>query len=585
VAHPQLQHRRALLGHHAGADVHHRSDRVRARSTALSALPVAALLLLGWHRRWMSDDGFINVRVVDNVFRGHGPVFNPGERVEVGTSTLWLAVLAIGHALAPFTEISVVAVYAGLLASAAGLGLASWGAWQIARRDALVLPLGALVVAALPPFWDFATSGLETGLSFLWLGGCFALLARRWARLPADGLPPAYRAPWAAFVIGLGPLVRPDLALLAAALAVALLLQSRRSVRSWAGAAAVALAVPVAYEVFRAGYYGTLVPNTALAKNAGTSLWAVGRTYAGDYAGTYLLVVPLAALVLLVWGPAVVRSRGLPLTALLVAPVAGAVLHALFVVRVGGDFMHARFLLPATFAACMPVAVVAVPRAARLVPGVAVAVVLVWAVVAGTSLRPDYLGGKSAAGIADERGVYVGLAHVANPVRIEDYAAHSWYQRGRQVRAEARRGQHAYVDLDLGRAPAAAHEYVLRFPNLGILGVAAGPDVLVADSLSLADPVGARLVLPPAEHARVGHSQVVPPVWHRARYAAAEPTDGRGVRAARRSLGCGRLRELLDATGGPLTLRRFLRNLVHAPARTALRVPVRPVEAQQALCR
>jgi arabinofuranosyltransferase len=29
-----------------------------------------------------------------------------------------------------------------------------------------------LVVLALPPFWEFATSGLETGLTIGWIGAC-----------------------------------------------------------------------------------------------------------------------------------------------------------------------------------------------------------------------------------------------------------------------------------------------------------------------------------------------------------------------------------------------------------------------------
>jgi arabinofuranosyltransferase len=117
--------------------------------------------------------------------------------------------------------------------------------------------------------------------------------------------------------------------------------------------------------VFRAGYYGALVPNTALAKNAASSLWAVGRTYATDYVGTYALVVPLVLLAV-AWVRLVLPARrDLSLLGLLVLPVAGGLLHALFVVRVGGDFMHARFLRPVTFAACMPVAVVSVPRAQR----------------------------------------------------------------------------------------------------------------------------------------------------------------------------------------------------------------------------
>jgi hypothetical protein len=37
-----------------------------------AAAPLAALAVAGAARRWMSDDGFINLRVVDNALHGHG---------------------------------------------------------------------------------------------------------------------------------------------------------------------------------------------------------------------------------------------------------------------------------------------------------------------------------------------------------------------------------------------------------------------------------------------------------------------------------------------------------------------------------
>ena len=73
-----------------------------ALSTASAVLPLAALAFAGGARRWMSDDGFINLRVVDNALHGHGLVFNPGERVEAVTSPLWILVLtAVGATRAP----------------------------------------------------------------------------------------------------------------------------------------------------------------------------------------------------------------------------------------------------------------------------------------------------------------------------------------------------------------------------------------------------------------------------------------------------------------------------------------------------
>ena len=35
------------------------------------------------------------------VLSGHGPVFNPGERVEAATSTLWLWLLVVGDVVLP----------------------------------------------------------------------------------------------------------------------------------------------------------------------------------------------------------------------------------------------------------------------------------------------------------------------------------------------------------------------------------------------------------------------------------------------------------------------------------------------------
>ena len=117
---------------------------------------------------------------------------------------------------------------------------------------------------ALPPFWDFVTSGLEDSLIFCWLGLCWWLLA---------GLRPDSRgrARWLAFVAGLGWLVRPDMAIGTVAFLAALWYIVRPGWRRWALLAVIAGAVPLAYQVFRMGYYGLLVPNTAVAKDASST--------------------------------------------------------------------------------------------------------------------------------------------------------------------------------------------------------------------------------------------------------------------------------------------------------------------------
>ena len=69
----------------------------RVLQAAVLLAPAALILVLGWQRRWMDEDAFINLRIVDQIFAGHGPVFNGGERVEAYTSVLWLGVLALAR--------------------------------------------------------------------------------------------------------------------------------------------------------------------------------------------------------------------------------------------------------------------------------------------------------------------------------------------------------------------------------------------------------------------------------------------------------------------------------------------------------
>jgi hypothetical protein len=65
------------------------------------ALPVATLLGAGWVHRSITDDGFIYLRVVQQIGAGNGPVFNVGERVEAFTGVLWVALLALLDLLTP----------------------------------------------------------------------------------------------------------------------------------------------------------------------------------------------------------------------------------------------------------------------------------------------------------------------------------------------------------------------------------------------------------------------------------------------------------------------------------------------------
>ena len=185
---------------------------------AVFALPIALFAVAGWTQRWIVDDGFIYLRVVQQIVSGNGPVFNEGERVEAFTSPLWLAALSVADLVAPI-RLEWLAVGLGIALSAVGLSLMMAGAAALVRRTgpgALLVPFGALVLPALIPVWIFQTSGLENGLVLCWLGACLFVLAR-WARSTR-------RMPWqVAVVIGLGWLVRPELVLFSAVFVLAVL--------------------------------------------------------------------------------------------------------------------------------------------------------------------------------------------------------------------------------------------------------------------------------------------------------------------------------------------------------------------------
>ncbi len=236
------------------------------RREPLTVVLCAAVIVLfacgTWTRRWMSDDGFINVHVVHQIFAGHGPVFNTGERVEAATSPLWIALLVIGKVLLFWLPIEWVAVLLGIAMTVVALVLALVASSRAFHTQRL-LPLGVIIYAVLPPARSYATSGLENGLTALWIASWYLLLVR------AVGTYSRRRTLLAAFVIGLGPLVRPDLLVMSViAAAVLLFLVRPWSFRRIAAIAGAGPALPVAYEIFRMGYYGNLLPNTAFAKDA-----------------------------------------------------------------------------------------------------------------------------------------------------------------------------------------------------------------------------------------------------------------------------------------------------------------------------
>jgi arabinofuranosyltransferase len=545
--------------------------------------PVVVLVVLGWTHRWVDEDAFLNFRIVDQIRAGHGPVFNVGQRVEVATSPLWLAMLTVARSVLPFVKIEYLSIFGGLLLTGLGLWLAEVGARRLWRpaSSSLSIPLGAVVFAALPASWEWATSGLENGLSLAWIGALMLVLATFARRDPPATT--AGRTVAVGLLLGLGLLVRPDLAIMSVA-AIAAVVWMRRP----RGAALAQLlvgfaALPVLSEIFRAGYYGTLVPNTALAKDAGGTYWSQGWNYFFDLVMPYWLWLPVGA-VAVVAVLLLLRSgaNGPSPVVVFALPVAGA-LHALFIVKSGGDYLHARLLLPSLFALLAPFS--AVPWSRRLVAPLGA--VGVWAVLALAVLRPavhNTVGPLTQYNVVEARGL---MSEFARPGERPVLATSFVDRDGALAKRLQGAGKHALVTVTSKKPllDATPKRTTLVTTLSGISGYLAGPDVLVHEANSLGDPVGSRM--PPTRSNSAGHRKREDFPWIFALTTKPGVTggfDAAQIDAARHALRCGALAEVVAATEEPMSVDRFWSNLTGSIGRTRLVVPRDPFVAERTFC-
>lgn len=301
---------------------------------------VAAFAVQVAHFWFVCDDAYIAFTYARNLAAGHGLVWHPGsEPVEGFSDPLWVLLMAAVCRMG-LDPVDV----APWISAATGLWLMLWVPALLRRRHGDVAAAGALLLlATLPAFALWSTSGLETMPTALATFAVFALLLAGPERVR-----PVAAALWAAALALLRPEGLPLVGLWLL-LGGALWRRGRNAAptavhvgRALLLVAVAALLASAAWLAFRLGWFGDWVSNTARAKG-GFHWFRLPR--GADYVVSFLLVAP-GLLLALPLAPAALRQAGAR-PAVLAAGLLTAALAG-FAILVGGDFMPmGRLLVPA----------------------------------------------------------------------------------------------------------------------------------------------------------------------------------------------------------------------------------------------
>ena len=311
----------------------------RHRAERLLYFFFIAFTLVFLNVAWVAEDAFITFRAVDNFLKGYGPVWNVGERVQVYTHPLWYALLIVGIGLFKHHYWVAIALSYGCLMVTIYLLL------KIAKSAAsiaqVVIALSVLLLSRA--FMDYSSSGLENPLLHLLLA-IYVLVAIR----QQDA---AKRFLHTSLIYSFIFLTRPDGIFIITPASLWMLWQAKQQ-SGWKRTlklAAIAASTALAWEAFSLIYYGSLVPNTALAKVNIDYPRAVLLVQAKNYFIFNLQKDPITlGMVFLSFVLVWLNKRTLPKLLM-----AGVALQMLYICYVGADYMLGRFLSPSVLVAAM----------------------------------------------------------------------------------------------------------------------------------------------------------------------------------------------------------------------------------------
>ncbi len=312
-----------------------------ALATWLIALSALWLVLCVLHV-WIVDDAFITLRQVQQLLLGNGFVWNQGERVQAYTHPLWALLMIPAFALTHegFWTLSALSLLVTIAATTLALRLLgrSGEPWRMVTFLLLLLPSKA--------FFDFTSSGLENCLTH---GLVVATYGSLWAWLDrGDATPAAHRRGFLllCLLVAATYLNRADTLLLVLPALVAAVLHSWPTLgRRMVGPACLGFLPVVLWTIWSVFYYGSVVPNTAVAKITGARLTAFECLQSGLlYALDSLQRDPCTLILAAVAVPLLISRRHAPG----VAAAVGLLLYVTYVTVLGaaGTHMSGRFFSP-----------------------------------------------------------------------------------------------------------------------------------------------------------------------------------------------------------------------------------------------
>lgn len=442
-------------------------------------LLLAFYIVLVIRNAWISDDGMITFRVVENFLAGYGLGYNPFVRVQAFTHPLWMLLISIVYFLerlfipnAP-NALFFVTIFLSVSFSFLAIFLLLT---RISKPGILSFGLAVLILSLSNGYIDFSTSGLENPLThFLLMLFVVAYLAESPNLLVLS------------FISSLVMLNRMDaFVLVAPALIYTWWTSNQRKIDL--KKMLLGLTPMILWELFSLLYFGFPFPNTAYAKlNTGISTVLL-MLQGFDYFLNSINWDPIIFFTVGLAGVTVYFEQNRKTIFLF----AGVLLYLGYVVKIGGDFMSGRFLTAPLLLSAAIIANQLTPKRSLLIGLGMVTLLGVFSLRSPlwTSNMVLYLPSYPISdrnGISDQRLHYFGNdrkgqfnSFVENGFRTEEirseFAGSNWRFTGF--------GQ-VYIADALGKP-----------------GYKKGPNVYVIDNYALADPLLARL---PVTEWEIGH--------------------------------------------------------------------------------